>query len=57
MSDMALISIVSLLGWLILAGASLASYKLSWGKMAQMALVWAAIFAGGFFIASFFMGG
>lgn len=56
MSDMAMISIVSLIGWLVLAGASLASYKLSWGKMVQMGLLWVLIFSGGFVIASFFMG-
>ena len=55
MTNMTTISIVALLAWLIFAGGALASYKLSWGKMAQMALVWIAIFAGGFVIASFFM--
>lgn len=55
MSDMATISIVAMLGWLVLAGASLASYRMSWGKMVQMALIWLCIFSGGFLIASFFM--
>lgn len=55
MTNMATISIVAMLGWLVLAGMSLASYKLAWGKMAQMALIWLCIFSGGFLIASFFM--
>jgi len=50
LSDVALVSIVSLLGWLVLAGAALASYRLSWGKAAQLALVWLAIFAGLFLL-------
>jgi hypothetical protein len=46
-----LISLVALVGWLILAGSALASFKLGWSKIAQMALVWFAIFAGAFLIA------
>lgn len=48
MSEGGIISIVALLGWLILAGSALASYKLSWGKVAQIALTWTAIFLGMF---------
>ena len=51
MSEGALISIVAMVGWLILAGSALASYKLGWSKIAQFALVWLAIFAGLFVIA------
>lgn len=51
MNDTAIISIISLLGFLILAGSAFASYRLSWGKTAQLALVWLAIFAGLFLIA------
>ena len=57
MTDMATISIIAMIGWLIFAGGALASYKLGWSKMAQMALIWVAIFAGAFVIVSFFMGG
>ncbi len=52
MNDGALISIVSLLAWLILAGSALASYKLSWGKIVQMSLTWIAIFLGVFVLFS-----
>lgn len=55
MNDMAIISIIGMVVWLFIAGSALASYKLGWGKMIQMALIWIAIFAGGFVIASFFM--
>ncbi len=51
MSDGALISIVAMVGWLILAGSALASYRLGWSKIAQLALVWLAIFAGLFVVA------
>lgn len=46
MNDMATLQIVALLGWLILAGSALASYKLSWRKALRMGLIWAAIFVG-----------
>ncbi len=54
MSDGALISIVALIGWLILAGSAVASFRLGWSKILQLALVWFAIFAGLFVIADFF---
>ncbi len=50
MTDMAVISVIAMLGWLLLAGASFASFRLSWGKTAQMALTWLAIFVGGFLL-------
>lgn len=46
MNEGAIISIVALLGWLILAGSALASFRLGWSKIIQLALVWLAIFAG-----------
>lgn len=55
MTQISVISIVALLGWLFLAGSALTSYKLGWNKMVQMALIWAAIFAGGFVIVRLFM--
>ncbi|MFL0356574.1 hypothetical protein ACI5KX_08830 [Erythrobacter sp. GH1-10] len=55
MTNMATISIVALIAWLFFAGSALASFKLGWSKMIQMALIWVAIFGGGFVIASFFM--
>ena len=51
MNEGAWISIVAMLGWLVLAGSALASYRLGWGKIVQLALVWLAIFAGLFVIA------
>ena len=50
MNEGAWISIVAMLGWLVLAGSALASYRLGWGKIVQLALVWLAIFAGLFVI-------
>lgn len=47
MNEVAIISIVAMLGWLILAGSALASFRLGWSKIVQMALIWAAIFGGG----------
>jgi hypothetical protein len=55
MTNMATISIVALFAWLIFALSALASFRLSWGKMARMALVWMAIFTGGFLIATLFL--
>ncbi len=46
----AIISIVALLGWLVVAGSAFASYRLSWGKTAQLALTWVAIFAAAFLV-------
>ena len=50
MTEGVVISIVAMLGWLVLAGSALASFKLGWGKLAQLALGWAAIFGGLFAI-------
>lgn len=50
MNDVALVSVIALLGWLVLAGSALASYRLSWGKTAQLSLVWLAIFVGLFLL-------
>ena len=55
MSEGSLISIVALLGWLILAGSALASFRLGWSKILQLALVWLAIFAG-LFVAADLLG-
>ena len=54
MSEMSMISVVSLLGFLILAASALASYRLSWGKAARLALVWLAIFSGLFMLVQLF---
>jgi hypothetical protein len=49
-----LFPIVASLGWLILCGAALASYRLQWSQMVKMALVWLAIFAGFYVLVEWF---
>ncbi|MEL6239371.1 MAG: hypothetical protein AAFQ90_12385 [Pseudomonadota bacterium] len=51
MNEAAILSLIMLLGWLALAGSAFASYRLSWGKTAQLALAWLAIFGGLFLLA------
>lgn len=51
MNEGMIFSLVAMLGWLFLAGGALASFRLGWSRIAQMALVWFAIFAGLFVIA------
>lgn len=51
MNEGSIISIVALVGWLILAGSAIASFRLGWSKIIQLALVWFAIFAGLFVVA------
>lgn len=51
MNEGAWVSVVAMLGWLILAGSALASYRLGWSKILQLALIWLAIFAGLFVVA------
>ncbi len=53
-ADLAL-PIIATLGWLILAVSGLASYRLGWGRLVTMALVWIAIFGGLFLIVEWFM--
>lgn len=55
MSTYAIVSIVAMVGWLFLAGSALASFRLGWNKMLQMALVWLAILVGGTLLVSMFM--
>ncbi|ABC63340.1 hypothetical protein [Erythrobacter litoralis] len=38
------VQIIALLGWLVLAGGALASYRLSWKSGLRLALIWATIF-------------
>ena len=51
MNDITAISVFAMLGWLLVAGMSFASFRLSWGKTAQLALTWLAIFVGLFLVA------
>ncbi len=55
MSPDLLIPIIASLGWLVLVGASLASYRLKWSQMLKMALVWLAIFVGLYVLVEWFM--
>lgn len=50
-----LLPLVSTAAWLILAGSALASFRLGWGQLVKMALVWIAIFLGLFPIVEWFM--
>lgn len=50
-----ILPVVSTAAWLILACVGLASFRLGWGKMVKMALVWLAIFLGLFLIVEWFM--
>ena len=49
------IPIISSIAWLVLCGAALASYRLKWGQMAKMALVWVAIFIGLYVLVEWFL--
>lgn len=51
MNDMTVVSLISMLGFLVLAGAALASFRLNWSKTVQLALTWLAIFVGLFVLA------
>lgn len=44
MSELETAQLVGLIGWLILAGGALASFKLEWKSGLRMALIWACIF-------------
>jgi len=44
MSDIQIVQIISLVGFLILAGSALASFRLSWAKALRTALIWIVIF-------------
>lgn len=48
MNEGAIISLVALLGWLIIAGSAVASFRLGWSKGIKLALIWLAIFAGAY---------
>nr|WP_298896401.1 hypothetical protein [uncultured Altererythrobacter sp.] len=44
MNEFQIVQIISLVGFLILAGSALASFRLSWSKALRMALIWGSIF-------------
>ena len=52
MSDTtAIISVVAMLGWLVLAGSALRAHQVGWAKGIRLALIWGSIFLGLFLIA------
>ncbi len=55
MSPDLVIPIIASLGWLLLVGASLASYRLKWSQMLKLALIWLAIFVGLYVLVEWFM--
>jgi hypothetical protein len=48
------VPIIASLGWLILVGSALASYRLGWSQLLKMALIWLAIFLGLYVMVSWF---
>jgi hypothetical protein len=52
MTTLQIVSMIGLLGWLVLVGGALASYRLGASQLVKMALVWLAIFVGGFVVVS-----
>ena len=50
-----LLPIITSAAWLVLAGASLASFRLQWGQMIKMALAWLVIFLGLFVVVEWFL--
>ncbi|MBE5072855.1 hypothetical protein IM511_00885 [Erythrobacteraceae bacterium E2-1 Yellow Sea] len=48
MKEVQTVQLIAMIGWLILVGSALASYRFSWGKGLTMALAWSAIFGGVF---------
>lgn len=50
-----LLPLIATAAWLVLAGSALASFRLGWGQLLRMALVWIAIFGGLFLIVEWFM--
>ena len=47
--------VVTTLGWLVLVVASLVSFRLKWGQLIKMALLWVAIFGGVFLVVEWFL--
>ncbi len=54
MNEASILSIILMLGWLVLVGSAMASFRLGWSKMLKLGLVWVAIFVGLFLIAELF---
>lgn len=50
MSMDALIPLMAMIGWLVLVGSAVASYRLGWQRMLRLALIWAVIILGLFLV-------
>jgi hypothetical protein len=50
-----LLPVIVSIAWLVLAGASFASYQLKLSQVVKMVLVWIAIFGGLFLIVEWFL--
>ena len=57
MSVDGIVPIITSIGWLILVGSALASYRLAWSKLARLGLTWLAIFIGLYLIVTWFSAG
>ena len=55
MSEISLVSIITLLGWLILALSAYRSHQVDVSKTIRMALIWACIFTGIAFVFTLLM--
>lgn len=55
MNEFDTVQLIALVGWLVLAGGALASYRLEWKSGLKMALIWACIFASVFLFISVVM--
>ena len=52
MSEFDIVQIIALIGWLVLAGGAMASYRLNWKEGLRLGFIWAVIFATVFLVIS-----
>ena len=50
----ALVPLIASIGWLVLVGSALASYRLGWSRLVKLGLLWLVIFLGLFVIVGWF---
>ncbi|MFO6447343.1 hypothetical protein ACLBKU_09395 [Erythrobacter sp. NE805] len=46
--------VIAGLGWLVIAGSAVASFRLGWSQMLKMGLIWLAIFLGLYVLVAWF---
>lgn len=56
MKEFQTVQLIAMIGWLILVGSALASYKFTWRKGLTMTLAWIAIFVGVFMLFTLVLG-